>query len=197
MCSFHTFNAQKSAPPCQSLGWQCLGSELCASSVFLVMEKWAQRKVWSVHTRHRVLGLAFTSIYWPWSLSHVLLFCNPMDCCSPDSSVHRIPLARILEWVAIPSPGDLPNPGIEPGSPALQEGDSLPSEPPGKCIPYRALGAVVLRLMLHSSIAQILPVWVYTAVNRSVCPHGVHIPGGEADKEGSNKSSEEQLRSSG
>ena len=30
-----------------------------------------------------------------------------------------------------PSPGDLPNPGIEPGSPALQA-DSLPSEPQGK-----------------------------------------------------------------
>ena len=30
-----------------------------------------------------------------------------------------------------PSPGDHPNPGIEPRSPALQA-DSLPSEPPGK-----------------------------------------------------------------
>ena len=30
-----------------------------------------------------------------------------------------------------PSPGDLLNPGIEPGSPALQA-DSLPSEPPEK-----------------------------------------------------------------
>ena len=30
-----------------------------------------------------------------------------------------------------PSPGELPNPGIEPGSPALQAG-SLWSEPPGK-----------------------------------------------------------------
>ena len=29
------------------------------------------------------------------------------------------------------SPEDLPNPGMEPGSPALQA-DSLPSEPPGK-----------------------------------------------------------------
>ena len=29
-----------------------------------------------------------------------------------------------------PSPGDLPNPGIEPRSPAFQA-DSLPSEPPG------------------------------------------------------------------
>ena len=30
-----------------------------------------------------------------------------------------------------PSPGDLPNPGIEPGSPALQS-DYLPTDPPGK-----------------------------------------------------------------
>ena len=32
-----------------------------------------------------------------------------------------------------PSPGDLPNPGIEPGSPTLQA-DSLLSEPLGKCM---------------------------------------------------------------
>ena len=32
-----------------------------------------------------------------------------------------------------PSPGDLPNPGIKPRSPALQA-DSLPSEPPGKLL---------------------------------------------------------------
>ena len=36
-------------------------------------------------------------------------------------------------WSGLPflSPGDLPNPGIEPGSPALQA-DSLPTEPLGK-----------------------------------------------------------------
>ena len=28
--------------------------------------------------------------------------CNPMDDSPPGSSVHRILLARILEWVAIP-----------------------------------------------------------------------------------------------
>ena len=33
-----------------------------------------------------------------------------------------------------PSPGDLPDPGIQPGSPAL-EADALTSEPPGK--PYK------------------------------------------------------------
>ena len=41
--------------------------------------------------------------------------CDPMDCSSPGSSVHRILQARILEQVAIfPSPGDLPHPGIKP-----------------------------------------------------------------------------------
>ena len=34
-----------------------------------------------------------------------------------------------------PSPGDPPNPGIKPGSPALQA-DALLSEPPGKPIKY-------------------------------------------------------------
>ena len=48
----------------------------------------------------------------------------------PGSSVHGILQARILEWVAIPFSGDLPNPGIEPGSPALQA-NSLLSEPSG------------------------------------------------------------------
>ena len=39
--------------------------------------------------------------------------------------------ARILEWAAMPPPGDLPNPGIKLRSSALLA-DSLPSEPPGK-----------------------------------------------------------------
>ena len=54
-----------------------------------------------------------------------------MDCSLPGSSVHGNVQARILEWVACPPPGDLPNPGIEPRSPTL-EADSLPSEPTGK-----------------------------------------------------------------
>ena len=38
----------------------------------------------------------------------------------PDPSVHGILQARILEWVAIPFFVNLPDPGIEPGSLALQ-----------------------------------------------------------------------------
>jgi len=53
-----------------------------------------------------------------------------MDCSPIGFSVHGILQARILEWVALPSSGDLSNPGIKPRSPALQT-DSLPSEPPG------------------------------------------------------------------
>jgi len=39
-----------------------------------------------------------------------------MDCSPPGSSVHGISQARILEWVAMPSPRDLPDPGIGPKS---------------------------------------------------------------------------------
>ena len=52
-----------------------------------------------------------------------LTLCDPMDCI-----VHGILQARILEWVAFPYCRNLPNPGIEPRSPALQA-DSLPDEP--------------------------------------------------------------------
>ena len=47
-----------------------------------------------------------------------------------DYTVHGILQARILEWVVVPSPGDVPNPGIEPRSLTLQA-DSLPAEPQG------------------------------------------------------------------
>ena len=41
------------------------------------------------------------------------------------------PRQEYWSGLVFPSPGDLPNPGIEPRSPALQA-DSLPAEPPGK-----------------------------------------------------------------
>ena len=57
--------------------------------------------------------------------------CDSMVYRSPGSSIHEIPQEKILEWFAIPFSGDLPNPGFEPRSPALQA-DSLPAEPQGK-----------------------------------------------------------------
>ena len=56
---------------------------------------------------------------------------NPLDCSLPESSVHGIPQARILEWVAFPFSRNLPNPGIKPGSSVLQAVSS-PSIPNNK-----------------------------------------------------------------
>ena len=68
---------------------------------------------------------------WVKSLSHVQLFATSwtVACQAPLS----MGFSRQDYWSVwpFPPPGDLPNPGIEPGSLALQA-DSLPSEPPGK-----------------------------------------------------------------
>ena len=56
---------------------------------------------------------------------------DPMDWSLTGSSVHGIIQARMLEWVAIPFPRDLPNPGIEPASPVLA-GGFFTMDPPGK-----------------------------------------------------------------
>ena len=61
-----------------------------------------------------------------WKLfSHVWLFATPWTV------VHGILQARILDGESFPSPGDLPNPGIEPRYPTLRA-ESLPAEPQGK-----------------------------------------------------------------
>ena len=71
---------------------------------------------------------------WKWNPTLISIFtmracsvmsdsCNPMDCSSPGSSVHEIFHTRILEWVDIPTPGDIPNPRTEPTS---WQADSLP-----------------------------------------------------------------------
>ena len=75
--------------------------------------------------------------------------CDPMDYRLPGSSIRGIFRQEYWSGLPFPSPGDLPNPGIEPGSPALQV-DSLLSEPPGKPTvvftigKYRCVGIPVL-----------------------------------------------------
>ena len=56
-----------------------------------------------------------------------LTLCGALDCSPPGPSVHRILQAGILVWVFSSPPGQLPDPGIEPGSFAAQA-YSLPSE---------------------------------------------------------------------
>ena len=64
------------------------------------------------------------------SLSCVRLFATPWTVAyqAPSTGFSR---EEYWSGLPFPSPEDLPDPGIEPGSPALQA-DALPSEPPGK-----------------------------------------------------------------
>ena len=64
-------------------------------------------------------------------LSRVQLFATPMDCSLSGSFSMGFSRQECWSGLPFPSPGDLPNPGIEPGSPSLQA-DALPSEPPEK-----------------------------------------------------------------
>ena len=57
-----------------------------------------------------------------------LTLCNPMDGRPPGSSVHGFSRQKYLRGLPFPCPGDIPDPGIELVSPALQA-DSLLSEP--------------------------------------------------------------------
>ena len=91
---------------------------------------------------------SFNLVNWPvapsncWSAISVLIFSSPLCVCVSHISLdwpHGLQAAKLLcPWnfsdkseQPLPSPWDLPDPGIEPGYPTLQ-GDFLPSEPPRK-----------------------------------------------------------------
>ena len=64
-------------------------------------------------------------------LSCVRLFVTPRTVSHQAPLSMRFSRQEYWSGLPFPSPRDLPHPGIEPGSPALQA-DSLPTEPPGK-----------------------------------------------------------------
>ena len=65
-------------------------------------------------------------------LSHFghIQLCNPVDCSPPDSSVHGILQARILEWVAMPSPRGSSRSRHQTRGPCIA-GRFFTDEPPG------------------------------------------------------------------
>ena len=67
------------------------------------------------------------------SLSRVRLFATPWTVAQQAPPSMEFSRQEYWSGLPFPSPGDLPDPGIEPGSPALQA-DALPSEPPGNPI---------------------------------------------------------------
>ena len=65
------------------------------------------------------------------SLSRVQLFATLWTLAYQASLSMGFSRQEYWSRLPFPSPGDLPDPGIEPGSPTL-EADALTSEPPGK-----------------------------------------------------------------
>ena len=63
-----------------------------------------------------------------------LTLCDPINCSLPRLFL-SMEVSRQEYWSGLLSPGDFPNPGIEPASPVLQA-DSLLSEPPGFYIKF-------------------------------------------------------------
>ena len=64
------------------------------------------------------------------SLSHVRLFVTPWTVAHQAPPSMEFPRQEYWSGLPFPSPGDLPDPGFEPGSTALQA-DAFQSEPPG------------------------------------------------------------------
>ena len=63
--------------------------------------------------------------------SHVRLSATPWTMARQAPLSMGFSRQEYWSGLPFPSPGDIPDPGIEPGSPAL-EADALTSEPPGK-----------------------------------------------------------------
>ena len=94
----------------------------------------------------------YTFVVTQW-LSHIRLFCDPMDCSRPGSSVHGIFQARILEWVPFYSRGDLSDAAVKLTSPALA-GRFFTTEPPhlpGSSVPGILQARILERVAMSSS----------------------------------------------
>ena len=95
------------------------------------------------------------------SLNRVRLFATPWTVAYQASL--SMGFSRQVCWSGLPfpSPGDLPNPGIEPRSPALQA-DSLPSEPP--CMVTNLDSILKSRVITLSTRVHLVKVMVFSVV---------------------------------
>ena len=122
------------------------------------MNKWIYMQSSGVsRKKYQYFKICLKLLRWAYkvkSLSHVWPFVTlwTVACQAPPS----MGFSRQEYWSGLPfpSPGDLPNPGIKPRSPALQA-DSLPSEPPGK--PRWAYGLTKTQTVNHKGIIECFP----------------------------------------
>ena len=91
---------------------------------------------YTCHWRYKdkyIVTLAYDLIVQHLCVCVCVSFSVMSDFLQPHQAPLSLGFSRKEYWSGLPFPfpGNLPDPGIEPGSPALQAG-SLPSEPPGK-----------------------------------------------------------------
>ena len=106
------------------------------------------------------------------SVQSCLTLCNPARLLCPWG------FSRQEYWSGLPcpSPGDLPSPGIEPRSSALQV-DSLPSEPPGKSLREAKTSQNVHSLLEASLVAQLVIESICNAGDLGLIPSLGRSPG--------------------
>ena len=111
-------------------------------------------------------------------LSRVQLFVIPWTVAYQVPPSVKFSRQEYWSGLPFPSPGDLPDPGIESRSPALQA-DALPSEPPGtpevrntevlnKCFKSAVEAGIVCLILLRSSQAHIRGA-AHTQIASAVC----------------------------
>ena len=86
------------------------------------------------YMKRQMLNIVICSVQFSSVAQSCLTLCNPMKSSSQAPLSMEFSRQEYWRKLPLPSPGDFPNPGIEPRSPALQA-DSLLPEPPGK--PFR------------------------------------------------------------
>ena len=93
------------------------------------------------------------------SLSHVRLFATLWTVAYQAPQSMEFSRQEYRSGLPFPSPGDLPDAGIESRSPTLQA-DTLPFEPPGK--PYKSIANIIEHLYTHhlDSIINILSYFI-------------------------------------
>ena len=95
-----------------------------------------------VYTHIYVYMYIYEPMYEVKSLSRVRLFATPWTVAYQAPPSVGFSRQEYCSGLPFPSPGDLPDPGIEPGSPAFQA-DALTSKPPGK--PYPVYTTYILK----------------------------------------------------
>ena len=97
------------------------------------------------------------------SLSPVRLFMTPWTVAYQAPPSMGFSRQKYWSGLPFPSPGDLPYPGIKPGSPEFQA-DALTSEPSGKPVPATEIG-------LNSRLKSPYPPRVYSLLNKTKNKH--------------------------